>query len=173
MLVFRENTGWVQYKLAEVKGNEVGVVLPSGKISYFGIHMGRKLYEEDHQQSVPPTNESSLHFVSEEVQAFVSLEESGEDFADSRLEELEGLAQIGTFEVVDISESEGHRLYNSVFVDLIKKDGTKKSRFCVAAYNDKEHQLFTAAPTITRKCIHLLVALCEMFGLAMYTVLVI
>ena len=169
VLVFLENTGWVQYKLAEVKGNEVGVILHSGKISYFGIHMVRKLYENDDQQSSVSTSESNGHLVDEEVQAFVSLEESGEDFADSRLDELEGLSQIGTFKVVDISESEGHRLYNSVFVDLIKKDGTKKSRFCVAAFNDKEHQLFTAAPTITRKSLRLLVALCEMFGFAMYT----
>ena len=67
------------------------------------------------------------------------------------------------------SDADNHRIYKSVFVDLVKKDGTKKSRFCVAVYNDKEHQLFTAAPTLLRKSLRLLIALCAMLEMPLKT----
>lgn len=56
------------------------------------------------------------------------IEKLVEDYASSRLDELEGLREIGTFEVVTREESKGHRLCSSVFVEKIKQDGTKKSR---------------------------------------------
>ena len=45
----------------------------------------------------------------------------------------------------------------------------KKSRFCVSAYNDKDHKLFIASPTKMLKSLRLLIALCEMFDMRMYT----
>ncbi len=45
VLVYREKSGWTKCKLALVKGNEVQVVLPSGKVSSFGIHMARQFYD--------------------------------------------------------------------------------------------------------------------------------
>lgn len=81
-------------------------------------------------------------------------------YRDSRLSELQDLKELGSFEVGDASEATGHRIYRHSFVDKVKSDGTKKSRFCVAAFNDKSHGLFTAAPTVKRISIRLMLSLC-------------
>jgi len=73
------------------------------------------------------------------------------------MSELNGLQELGCFEIVDEEEASGHRIYRHSFVDKVKSDGKKKSRFCVAAFNDKDHGLFTAAPTedsVTSSCLH-------------------
>ena len=82
--------------------------------------MVSKLHEEEDEKTTGRNKDMSACFVDEDVQALVALEEFGKDFTDSRLEELEGLAQMRTFEVVIISETDGHRLYNSFFVYLVK-----------------------------------------------------
>lgn len=71
--------------------------------------------------------------------------------------------------MVDKSRSYGHRLYSSVFVDKIKPSGVRKSRFCVAAFNDKDHGLFTAAPTIKRISLRLILCMSSMCRLQTYT----
>lgn len=157
VLVYREKKKmWMKYKLVSVSENNVTVVLPGGKHSTFGIHCAR-VYRDHNRQDLPEQN------------AFISFRKSGEDYTDSRLEELKGLREIGTFEIVPNSEAQGHRLYSSVFVDKIKTDGAKKSRFCVAAFNDQEHRLFTAAPTVRRSSIRLLVSICAMYQIPLYT----
>lgn len=154
VLVYREKEGWKRYELSSVEGNDVKVKLPSGKISTFGIHNVRKLYDDESKT---------------DAKALVGKAKSPEDYYSSRMSELNGLREMGTFQVVPKSESEGHRLYSSVFVDKIKSDGSKKSRLCVAAFNDDQHRLFTAAPTVKRMSLRLLISLSTMYGVGLHT----
>lgn len=177
VLVHREKIGWKKYSLSSVKDNEVQVVLPSGKISSFGIHCVRQFHDQEELEPVTNTDTprqpresiSLLSICEDGVQAFVGQEKSREDFSESRLDELRGLESMGTFEVAAREEAKGHRLYNSLFVDSVKETGKKKSRFCVAAFNDDEHRLFTAAPTVKRSSLRILVALCAMYELPLHT----
>eukprot|EP00171_Calliarthron_tuberculosum_P023256 IDg23256t1 len=81
-------------------------------------------------------------------------------------QEIQFLKELNVYEVVDIDESNGHRLYKSKFLDKIKNTGEKHSRLCAAAWNDQEHGLFTAAPTIRRLSLRLLFALCATYKYA-------
>ena len=90
-------------------------------------------------------------------------------FRDSRMKELRDLHEVGCFEIFDEAEGEGHRIYRHSFVDKVKDDGLNKSRLCVAAFNDKDHGLFTAAPTVKRISIRLNLALCASFGYKLCT----
>ena len=71
------------------------------------------------------------------------------------------------FEPVHISKAEGHRIFNSRFVDSIKYEGTpeayKKSRLVVQGYNDKTHGLLTYSPTVQRSSQPLLLFLAALF----------
>ena len=60
---------------------------------------------------------------------------------------------------MDKSEAQGLRIYRHSFVNKLKDNGEKKSRLCVAAFNDKNHGLFTAAPTIKRISLRLMVSI--------------
>ncbi len=79
-------------------------------------------------------------------------------FSESRPEETRALYALGTYEPVHISDADGQRLYHSVFVDKVKDGGRKRSRFRVAASNDREHELMTFAPTIQRMSLRMLLA---------------
>ena len=80
-----------------------------------------QLYEDDDEKTTVPNKTMSACFVDEYAQTLIAREDSGGKFIDSRLEELEGLAQIGRFEVANKTEAEGRRLYNSVFRRLNQK----------------------------------------------------
>ncbi len=85
-----------------------------------------------------------------------------------RIAELNSLKELRVYIEVDRSEADGHRLYSSVFVDKVKQNGEKRSRFCVAAFND-EHQLFTTAPTVKRSSLRVLIELCVKYDLKVPT----
>ena len=85
------------------------------------------------------------------------------DFTETRNKELQGLMQLGTFEVVSKRKVGKNRLYDYVFVDRIKPGNVKKSRFCVRAYADRNHGLLTAAPTIQRLSLRTLLATSKKF----------
>jgi hypothetical protein len=92
----------------------------------------------------------------------ISLLSPMETFAMSRETELEGLRERGTFQVGPRYEvPAGARIYGTRFVDSLKGDGSKKSRLCVQAYNDKHHGLFVAAPTVKRSSCRLMLATCH------------
>lgn len=46
---------------------------------------------------------------------------------------MEGLQELGCFEIVAKEMADGHRLYWPRFVDKVKESAEKKSRLCVAA----------------------------------------
>jgi len=185
ILVHREKEGWMKYVLAKVDGNNVNVILPSGLISSFGIHNVRPFLSENVEEGVANstpeaiTTQNGLKGIlrkgnnsmdgpasrtrsrvkfaaSPDIRSYKTENLNPNDFLESRLSELNGLQELGCFEIVDKSEAENHRIYRHSFVDKIKADGSKKSRFCVAAFNDKNHGLFTAAPTVKRISIRLL-----------------
>lgn len=83
--------------------------------------------------------------------------------------ELNGLMELRCFEVVDEKEAGSSRIYCYSFADKVKGNGEKKSRFCVAAFNDKEHSLFTAALTVRRLSIRQMSSLCSSLGFAIFT----
>ena len=60
-------------------------------------------------------------------------------------------------------------MYRPTFVDKVKSSGEKRSRLCVAACNDHEHGLFTAAPTIKRFSLRVLFANAVIFKFRMLT----
>ena len=75
-------------------------------------------------------------------------------FTESRRKIINGLLEKNAFEVVEILDiPRGMRIFNSRFVDEIKKKGTatvfEKSRFVVQAYNDHgKEEILTQSPTI-------------------------
>lgn len=71
--------------------------------------------------------------------------------------ELEYLNDLGCYKIVPKMHSARHRLYRHWFVGRIILAGRKSSRHCVEAYNDKDHFLFTAALTMKRISMRLLV----------------
>ncbi len=85
------------------------------------------------------------------------------------MKELKDLEDSGCFEIVDAKEATRHRIYRHSFVDTVKHDGRRKSRLCVAAFNDKDHGLFTAAPTVKRISIRLMLSICASFKYQLYT----
>lgn len=108
--------------------------------------------------------QSSASYVGIESDANEQAEKNPAFFYDTRMSELNGLQELGCFEVVDRKEADGHRIYKYRFVDAVKPNGVKKSRLCVAAFNDKDHGLFTAAPTVKRISIRLMLSMCAMMG---------
>lgn len=96
----------------------------------FGIHSVRQLHDDESPEAFIGTMTSDVFF---------GKETRPENYHDWRMSDLNGLMDSGTFEVVLKEQSQGHRLYACVFVDKTKSDGSKKSCFCVAAYNDDLH----------------------------------
>lgn len=88
-----------------------------------------------------------------------------EFYRDSRMLEMKSFMELRCFITAPKREKECHRLCHHRFVDRIKANGTNHSRFCIAACNDKEHGLFTAAPSIDCISLRLLLAaaVTEMF----------
>lgn len=60
-------------------------------------------------------------------------------YRQSRLEQIKALLERGGFETMLIAEVKGQRLYRSRFIDLIKANGIKRSRICVAVCDDDNH----------------------------------
>lgn len=56
-------------------------------------------------------------------------------------------------------EAKRHLIYRTRFDDYVKANGTKGSRLCVSAYNDHDHELFTATPAIKRILLQILLAI--------------
>eukprot|EP00171_Calliarthron_tuberculosum_P022600 IDg22600t1 len=183
VLVHREKTGWQIYELIRVEGNDVLVRLPSGHTSRFAIHNVHRYFESDaddaqedprHKKITPdykpPWVAAAMHVKqdskSKQVR-FNSQIQNPEDpnfWDESRRQEIQFLRELSVYEIVDKEESKGHRLYRSKFLDRIKENGEKHSRLCVAAWNDQEHGLFTAAPTIRRMSLRFFLAVCASYG---------
>ncbi len=92
-----------------------------------------------------------------------------EDYSHTQREEFDFLWVLGTFEIADLEEAKVNLIYKSVFVNMVKPGGEKCSRLCVATYNDKEHGLFTAAPTIRRMSLRFLTSIVSSYGFVIYT----
>lgn len=54
-------------------------------------------------------------------------------YRESRVEEIETLVELGSFQVAAVKEAVGHILYRAGFVDSVRPDGTKRLRLCMAA----------------------------------------
>jgi len=189
VLVFREPGGWIPYTLVRVVRNSVDVILPSGKISSFPINVVRPFHKrttEDAASKSASGNDNPEPTAPSEYQictrsrkkaltdtrcavAFLARESLKDVYCESRAEEIKYLRELGCFEVVDATQSANHRLYRPTFVDKLKPDGSKRSRLCVAACNDQNHGLFTAAPTIKRISLRLLLALAVSHRLRLFT----
>ncbi len=81
------------------------------------------------------------------------------DFALSRRAEMQGLHEHGTFTIVPEEDSYGLRLYKYKYVNKIKPNGDLRSRFCVQAFNDRNHGPLTLAPTIQRQSMRLMISI--------------
>lgn len=77
--------------------------------------------------------------------------------------EFNGLVDNRVFMIVPESGADGHRIFNSRFVDEIKHAGTAaafaKSRPVAQDFNDCNEEIMTNAPTVQRASQHLLLAL--------------
>lgn len=193
VLVYREGHGWTEYTLVRVRGNEVDVVLPSGKVSTFPVTVVRPFYQlttEQHSNNVKPTkgigkynqmndhSEREHHMVTRSQRnmkkagnslfAMIVTSNENELFRSSRTEEIKALVDAGCFEIAPAIEADGHRIYRSRFVDKVKPDGTMRSRLCVAACNDQSHGLFTASPTMKRISLRLFLTIAATEKLQMH-----
>ena len=189
IVVWREGEGWKIYSFVRVNGNEVRVQLPSGHVSSFPIEFCRA-YKESERAPVTERNDEvvanrkflekspepsakKLPWVSGIIpNSFIStdkIENKSYEYNRERAEEVRGLWELGCFEIVDDSEARGQRIYRSRFVDKTKSDGSKKSRLVIAATNDNQHGLFTAAPTIKRLSIRLLLSISASMKFKIYT----
>lgn len=84
----------------------------------------------------------------------ISKSENNNMFATSQTKTLNYLVDCGVFTLVPKSGADGHRIYNSRFMDKIKPEGTlsafEASRLFIIAYNDKEHSLLTVFAKVKR-----------------------
>ena len=115
------------------------------------------------QNGIASRTRSKVNFSTPCFVSTARMKTSGSEFRESRLTEIKDLQDQGCFEVVDESEATGKRVYNHAWVDKVKENGKKKSRMCVAAFNDKDHGLFTAAPTVKRMSIRTMVSICAAY----------
>ncbi len=53
-------------------------------------------------------------------------------------------------------------------MDKTKPNGQNKSIFFAAAFNHDEHRLFTAAPTVKRSSLRIIIVLCAMYELPLH-----
>lgn len=65
----------------------------------------------------------------------------------------------GCFEAVNGDEAGGYRLYWSCFVVVLKPDGARRLRLCIAAWNNGDHVLLIAAPATKRTSIGILLVI--------------
>lgn len=88
-------------------------------------------------------------------------------FRIARSAEFQGLLEQGVFSLAWAEEAEGHRCYNSRFVDEIRDFGLPtarhKSRLVVQAFLEKLEEFLTYAPTILRASQRLFVCLAAIF----------
>lgn len=192
VLVHQEKVGWTPFTLVRVAETTVDVILPSGKITTFGINKVRPFLSPDDKvqnavlESQPPQTtrttgqgQTKPWFLTQDMECELQQESADvhftdhgipkEQFFESRQEEINALHELKCFDIVDESESHGHRLYRARFVDKLKADGSKRSRLCVAACNDRNHGLFTGAPTVKRMSLRLLASLSTSYGYELYT----
>ena len=92
-----------------------------------------------------------------------------DNFRDSRMSEIAELKKSGCFQTASIDQSKGHRLYRARFVDKLKQDRTKRSRLLFAASNDQERGLFTAAPTMKRITLRLILSIAASYRFPVFT----
>lgn len=72
------------------------------------------------------------------------------------------------FKIVKDTEADSYRLCRPGFVDTMKGDGTKRPRPWVEVCNDYEHGLLTAASTIKRTLLRLLLAVAATCQVELY-----
>lgn len=104
-----------KYELLSVSESVVEILHSSGKRSTFSINCARPFYED---ATACYTKKTDKCFLTDERETFRA----------SRMEEINGLQEIGSFEIVDALEANNCRLYNYVFTEKIKDDGSKQSR---------------------------------------------
>lgn len=93
------------------------------------------------------------------AQAHHMSEVDSEFFQKSRMEEIRTLMDLGCSEIAPSTEAAGHRSYRARFIDKLKADGAKHSRLCMAACNTHNQGLFSAAPTMRRISLRLLLSI--------------
>lgn len=81
-----------------------------------------------------------------------------EFYSEFRKSEIKSQIDMGCFEISLEKQSRAHRIYRYRLLDKVKRDGTKRPRLFIAACHDKEHGLFSAAPTMKRILLQLLLA---------------
>ncbi len=188
VLAYRETEGWTPCTFVRVRSNNVVIILSSGRIASFYINIGRIYYSapiEAREKSeegieIPTDRDGSARPVRDNYQIITRARAKKfiyrylgsvprELFKSSRMEEIAALQQMGCFEVVPKQDSDGYRLYRPTFVGKVKLNGEKRSRLCVAACNDQNHGLFTAAPTIKRLSLRLLLCVAASPGFDLTT----
>lgn len=176
VLVLREDEGWTPYTFVRVSGNNVDVILPSGKISSFAIIIVRPFQKENDEvertssvKNIPvKTAETEMKNAEPLSHQMVTHSRARKDRTESttyyavagvpdkefyhslRMEEINALTELGCLKVVPQNES------RAKFVDNVKLGGDKHSRLCVAACNDQKNGLFTSASTIKRLSLRLI-----------------
>lgn len=95
--------------------------------------------------------------------SMISQSTNPKQFEFSRIQEINGLVDRGVFTLVPLSDEKGSRLHDARFLESVKTEGTShafpESRFVVMAFNDTNHGLLTAAPTVQRSSQHILLSL--------------
>lgn len=169
------------YTLVRTVGKSVDVTLPSGMISAFSINFFRlstrriqklprmvsRIRRKTIRMFLPVTRMTSrtiewslalvINLLCDIGQAHANLAKVAERklFTSSRLEEIETPRNLGCFEIFTSEKADGYRLYRSTFVEKVKKNGSMRSRLCVASCIDQNHGLLPPAPTIKRVSLRL------------------
>lgn len=184
VLVYQEKERWKKYTLVRVKVKEVDVMLRNGMISTFSISSVCPYYsilearrgkgkeeiksKEPKEQDIPDLfhkDEITTRPKMKKDSAYSSIQAhhvctmDSNFYRESRMDEIKILSGLQYFQVTLVKRTERHKLYRAMVVDKVKPDGNIRSRCCDAACKDRIHGLFTAAQTIRRTSLHLLLGI--------------
>lgn len=195
VLVWREGNksgSWKgPYKLLFIEGHTCRVQMPNG-VREFRTTAVKPYHQDPDSNLIPDDNPTPVEnntprprtpgriqvvIPSRRREPDINVYLSEPTYVESRLKEINGLLEMGVFEVVNISNvPQGARIFGSRFVDEIKNIGTEKafekSRLVIKAFNDNgKDQVLTQPPTIQRMSQRIILALTPTFqakGMELY-----
>lgn len=161
VFVYLESKSWKPYKLVWFHVNELGFVLPTGRIITFAVTSAQPIYDpsgdemkrtqpdylERNNRGLQDTCSGEYHIMTRSkakklddqwIHSLAANVRDDDNYRASRREEINVLKKLGCIEVTPKDKAERHGLYRPRSVDKIKRDRSKRPSLCVAACDDQK-----------------------------------